>query len=380
MIYQLEKDYTPYTKEFTYKCLESFLVTNDTKYIKILLDDHYLFEAYDSEWMKANALGDQTTDTNSATSDTNSEIKMLRAMLRTAINKPEDYIREKIKWLNRWKDEHFSKSHIDKMDPKEKSKWDKVKEKANSVIQSLENRLKANTSKYHFIEQYNSFEIDSSYLDSSLLEDGYFDKSIDTDSIILTIDESIDILLQEGLFGKDKTRLIYGNTEKIDDNRELGVYSYNGSSRDFLLRSYDNKERIGERKKITDPTDKALNKLFGNGVVANSGDNYQVNDIIDGKHEFMLMAPDDSVERAQKKLDELYKESEKGDHPKSWFSKMIFKLRRFYTRLLSRIDACAAQDDPKGVFKQIKNGLAKIASKVMHLIDRFLAKIQRMAD
>ena len=96
------------TKEFTYLCMESYVNTQDSKYLNILIDDYALQEAYDTEWAKADALGDQTRDTNDAKANTDKEIKMLRAMLRAAINKPKEYIQDKIKWLKKRSEEHTS--------------------------------------------------------------------------------------------------------------------------------------------------------------------------------------------------------------------------------------------------------------------------------
>ena len=128
------------TKDFVYLCMESYINTYDSKYLNILIDDYTLQEAYDTEWAKADALGDQTRDTNDATADTDKEIKMLRAMLRAAINKPKEYIQDKIKWLKKWMEDHFSEKHMEKMKDSAKDLWEKVRKKAEYVIQRLKDK------------------------------------------------------------------------------------------------------------------------------------------------------------------------------------------------------------------------------------------------
>ena len=79
------------------------------------------------------------------------------------------------------------------------------------------------------------------------------------------------------------------------------------------------------------------------------------------------------------KLKKLDTEGEKVNHPKSWFAKKIAWLRGLYTNLLHKMDKISMTDS-KGVLGKIKKTLASLASYVMHLIDRFMNKLQLMTD
>ena len=86
-------------------------------------------------------------------------------------------------------------------------------------------------------------------------------------------------------------------------------------------------------------------------------------------------------EALEKKLEALHQEADKVNHPKSWFAKKIAWLRGLYTNLLHRMDKIAhTKLKNKTTMGVIKKSLAAMASSVMHLIDRFMNKLQLMSD
>ena len=205
------------TKDFVYLCMESYVNTYDSKYLNILIDDYTLQEAYDTEWAKADALGDQTRDTNDATADTNKEIRMLRAMLRAAINKPKEYIQDKIKWVKKWMEDHFSKKHMEKMKDSAKDLWEKVRNKALYIIQRLKDKL---SGKDKDVDQFDFTE--SNYL--------------------LSIDEMIDnmsVIQEASLF---QVGFRSGPKSYDKSNVHHGLYSYSGFG-SYSANAYHDKEK-----------------------------------------------------------------------------------------------------------------------------------------
>ena len=322
-------------ENFVNLCMESYIVTTDNKYLSILIDDHKLFEAYDAEWKKAEAVGDQTTDTNDTKADTEKEINMLRAMLRTTINKSKEYIKEKIKWLKEWYKNHFSEEHLSKMKKKAKDLWDKVKEKFHYVMSKL-------------IEKLNSSDEE---------EDFEFAEST---GIIISVDNEIDSI--SSCFNEDTdTAISLSDPDTTNDDDEYGLHSYSG------FRNYGTKSK-GQNE---------LDHLYVTTPV-NKND----------KHTFKLTG--DFTPETNKKLKEkimnISKEYDKVNHPKSWISKKIAWLRGLYNKLMIRIDkvnhrcVILKQNGKKGILLNLKKSLSGLASTIMHLIDRMANKLQLMFD
>ena len=347
------------TKEFTYLCMESYVNTLDSKYLNILIDDYALQEAYDSEWAKADALGDQTRDTNDAAADTDKEIKMLRAMLRAAINKPKEYIQDKIKWLKKWMDDHFSKKHMEKMKDSAKDLWEKVRNKALYVIKRLKDKL---SGKDKDVDQFDFTEC----------------------NYLLSIDEMIDnasVLQETSLLQVD-----FKSGPK-DDKSDIhhGLYSYSGF-RSYSANAYHDKEKT--KRVTTDDSSSGLSYRLTKTIFGVPDDNHTA-DIkqvaADADLEKRLKSPymfgytAKEKQELSDKLKKLDSEGDKVNHPKSWFAKKVAWLRGLYTNLLHKIDKITVRDS-KGVFGSIKKNLASLASFVMHLIDRFMNKIQLMTD
>lgn len=343
------------TKDFVYLCMESYVNTYDSKYLNILIDDYTLQEAYDTEWAKADALGDQTRDTNDATADTNKEIKMLRAMLRAAINKPKEYIQDKIKWLKKWMEDHFSEKHMEKMKDSAKDLWAKVRKKAEYVIERLKEKLSGkdkDTDQFDFTES----------------------------NFFLNLDEFIDdySILQE-----DEFKYNTFPEEDIYKSSKYGIYSYAGSD-SYLSPAYVDDEKT--QRLISDRPgmkNKAMQIAMGTPEDKYVGDVKHV--IIDKspgpKNGPMLRLDNKERDALEKKLEALHQEADKVNHPKSWFAKKIAWLRGLYTNLLHRMDKIAhTKLKNKTTMGVIKKGLAAMASSVMHLIDRFMNKLQLMSD
>lgn len=343
------------TKDFVYLCMESYVNTYDSKYLNILIDDYTLQEAYDTEWAKADALGDQTRDTNDATADTNKEIKMLRAMLRAAINKPKEYIQDKIKWLKKWMEDHFSKKHMEKMKDSAKDLWAKVRKKAEYVIERLKEKLSGkdkDTDQFDFTES----------------------------NFFLNLDEFIDdySILQEEEFKYNTFP-----EEDIYKSSKYGIYSYAGSD-SYLSPAYVDDEKTqrltstkpNPKNKIMQlamgvPEDKYIGDVKHVTIDRNPGSKHNPNPRLNTKEQ----------EALEKKLEALHQEADKVNHPKSWFAKKIAWLRGLYTNLLHRMDKIAhTKLKNKTTMGTIKKGLAAMASYVMHLIDRFMNKLQLMSD
>ena len=348
------------TKDFVYLCMESYVNTYDSKYLNILIDDYTLQEAYDTEWAKADALGDQTRDTNDATADTNKEIKMLRAMLRAAINKPKEYIQDKIKWLKKWMEDHFSKKHMEKMKDSAKDLWEKVRNKALYVIQRLKDKL---SGKDKDVDQFDFTE--SNYLLS-------IDEMIDNVSVIQET-SLLQVGFKSGPSTDDKT------------NVHHGLYSYSGFG-SYSANAYHDKEKT---KRVTNDNSNVglgyrLKKILYNAPDDNHDfDIKQVSADMDLKKRMKDPITIGYTEKEKQeltdKLKKLDTEGEKVNHPKSWFAKKIAWLRGLYTNILHKMDKISMTDS-KGVLGKIKKTLASLASYVMHLIDRFMNKLQLMTD
>ena len=340
------------TKDFVYLCMESYVNTYDSKYINILIDDCTLQEAYDTEWAKADALGDQTRDTNDATADTNKEIKMLRAMLRAAINKPKEYIQDKIKWLKKWMEDHFSEKHMEKMKDSAKDLWAKVRKKAEYVIERLKEKLSGkdkDTDQFDFTES--NFFLD-------------LDEFIDRQSILQEAQTGFSTVPDDDLYKSTK----------------YGLYSYAGSN-SYLAPAYaDNEKKHRLKDAKVGIVDKAINNTSGIPEDEYMGDikHVAVDSDTSESHNGLNTKEKAALE---KKLEALHQEADKVNHPKSWFAKKIAWLRGLYTNLLHRIDRIAhTKLKNKSIMGTIKKGLAAMASSVMHLIDRFMNKLQLMSD
>ena len=342
------------TKDFVYLCMESYVNTQDSKYLNILIDDYTLQEAYDTEWAKADALGDQTRDTNDATADTNKEIRMLRAMLRAAINKPKEYIQDKIKWLKKWMEDHFSKKHMEKMKDSAKDLWEKVRNKALYVIQRLKEKL---TGKDKDVDQFN-FTESNFFLD--------LDEFIDIQSILQETPTGFSTVPDDDLFKTTK----------------YGLYSYAGSN-SYLAPAYADDEKKHRLKNVRVGI---VDRVINNNIFRIPEDEYMGDikhvavdrDTTSEPHFWFNIKEKESLD---KKIKNLQQEADKVNHPKSWFAKKIAWLRGLYTNLLHRMDKIAhTKLKNKTTMGVIKKGLAAMASSVMHLIDRFMNKLQLMSD
>ena len=147
---------------------------------------------------------------------------MLRAMLRAAINKPKEYIQDKIKWLKKWMEDHFSKKHMEKMKDSAKDLWEKVRNKAEYVIQRLKDKL---SGKDKDVDQFDFTE--SNYLLS-------IDEMIDNVSVIQEA-SLFQVGFKSGPSSNDKT------------NVHHGLYSYSGFG-SYSANAYHDKEKT---KRVT---------------------------------------------------------------------------------------------------------------------------------
>ena len=147
---------------------------------------------------------------------------MLRAMLRAAINKPKEYIQDKIKWLKKWMEDHFSKKHMEKMKDSAKDLWEKVRNKALYVIQRLKDKL---SGKDKDVDQFDFTE--SNYLLS-------IDEMIDNVSVIQEVS-----LFQVGFRSGPKS--------DVETNVHHGLSSYSGLG-SYSANAYYDKEKT---KRVT---------------------------------------------------------------------------------------------------------------------------------
>ena len=168
-------------------------------------------------------------------------------------------------------------------------------------------------------------------------------------------------------------------------NVHHGLYSYSGFG-SYSANAYHDKEKT--KRVSTDNSNVGLEyELYK--ILHNAPDDDHAFDIkqvladMDFKNRkdnpFSIEYTEKEKQELTDKLKKLDTEGEKVNHPKSWFAKKIAWLRGLYTNLLHKMDKISMTDS-KGVLGKIKKTLASLASYVMHLIDRFMNKLQLMTD
>ena len=202
---------------------------------------------------------------------------------------------------------------------------------------------------------------------------------------LLSIDEMIDNIsvIQE----VSLLQVGFKSGPSTDDKTNVhhGLYSYSGFG-SYSANAYHDKEKT---KRVTSDNSNvglgyALRKILHNAPDDDHAfDIKQVTadmDLKKRRDNFITMGyTEKEKQELADKLKKLDTEGDKVNHPKSWFAKKIAWLRGLYTNLLHKMDKISMTDS-KGVLGKIKKTLASLASYVMHLIDRFMNKLQLMTD